>query len=99
MPKDLPKVDLTENARQVLIKRYVRRGNDGQPAETVEEMFWRVAYNIALVEEKWASDVTALARKYYVLLNLQSLLPQLPHLHRRRHSPRAARRLLCPAHR
>jgi len=78
MPKDLPIVDLTENARQVLIKRYVRRGTDGQPAETVEEMFWRVAYNVALVEEKWSSDVTALARKYYSLLTSKAFFPNSP---------------------
>ena len=30
MPKDLPKANLTDNARQVLMKRYVRRGDDGK---------------------------------------------------------------------
>ena len=39
MPKGLPKAKLTDNARQVLMKRYVRRGDDGKRAETVEEMF------------------------------------------------------------
>ncbi len=78
MPKDLPKVDLTDNARQVLIKRYVRRGTDGQPAETVEEMFWRVAYHIAQVEEKWSTDLTSLARKYYVLLTSKAFFPNSP---------------------
>lgn len=78
MPKDLPKIDLTDNARQVLIKRYVRRGNDGQPAESVEEMFWRVAYHIAKVEEKWSTDVAALARKYYTLLTSKAFFPNSP---------------------
>ncbi len=78
MPKDLPKIELTDNARQVLIKRYVRRGTDGQPAETVEEMFWRVAYNIALVEEKWSTDVTSLAKKYYTLLTSKAFFPNSP---------------------
>ena len=78
MPKDLPKIDLTDNARQVLLKRYVRRGTDGKPAETVEEMFWRVAYNIAQVEEKWATDVTVLARKYYALLTSKAFFPNSP---------------------
>jgi ribonucleoside-diphosphate reductase alpha chain len=49
MPKGLPKIELTENARQVLERRYVRQGKDGKPAETVDEMFWRVAYNVAKV--------------------------------------------------
>ena len=29
-PEDLPSIDLTDNARQVLVRRYVRRGQDGQ---------------------------------------------------------------------
>jgi ribonucleoside-diphosphate reductase alpha chain len=45
MPRGLPKANLTDNARQVLTKRYVRRGEDGKPVETAEEMFWRVAYH------------------------------------------------------
>src|SRR5215510_7341131 len=59
MPKDLPRANLTDNARQVLMKRYVRRGDDGKPAETVEEMFWRVAYHVAKVEEEWGTDIHA----------------------------------------
>jgi YD repeat-containing protein len=34
----LPSVALNENARTVLVKRYLRRGLDGQPVETIEEM-------------------------------------------------------------
>jgi ribonucleoside-diphosphate reductase alpha chain len=58
LPDDLPPVELTENARQVLLKRYVRRGKDGEPAETVEEMFWRVAWHVARAEETWNGDIT-----------------------------------------
>ena len=61
MPRGLPKAELTDNARQVLVKRYVRRGDDGQPVETVEEMFWRVAYHVAKAEEAWGGDVNARA--------------------------------------
>ncbi len=50
IPSDLQGAELTGNARQVLVRRYVRRGDDGNPAETVEEMFWRVAYHIAKAE-------------------------------------------------
>ena len=78
MPEDLPPVNLTENARQVLVRRYVRRGSNGDPAETVEEMFWRVAYNIAIVEKAWGTDVMALAREYYELLTSKSFFPNSP---------------------
>ncbi len=60
IPDDLPAAELTENAQQVLVRRYVRRGDDGQPAESVEEMFWRVAYHVAKAEEtyQWRWDCT-----------------------------------------
>ena len=78
MPKKLPKIDLTENSRQVLIRRYVRRGDDGQPAESVEEMFWRVAYHIAKVEEIWDGDVIERAAEFYHLLTSKKFFPNSP---------------------
>ncbi len=78
LPAELPKVDLTENARQVLIRRYVRRGDDGKPAESVEGMFWRVAYHVAKVEEKWGGDVDERARQFYQLLTSKSFFPNSP---------------------
>src|SRR5512146_2390819 len=78
LPGDLPSIDLTENARQVLIRRYVRRDEEGHPAETVEEMFWRVAYHIAVVEEKWEGDVIQRAREFYSLLTGKRFFPNSP---------------------
>jgi ribonucleoside-diphosphate reductase alpha chain len=78
MPKGLPKANLTENARQVLMKRYVRRGDDGKPAETVEEMFWRVAYHVAKVEEQWNEDVQKRTVEYYHLLSSKKFFPNSP---------------------
>src|SRR5512133_443256 len=78
MPKGLPKAKLTDNARQVLMKRYVRRGDDGQPAETVEEMFWRVAYHVARVEEQWGDDVQKRTIEYYHLLSSKKFFPNSP---------------------
>src|ERR671923_1785799 len=78
MPKGLPKANLTDNARQVLMKRYVRRGDDGKPAETVEEMFWRVAYHVAKVEEQWDADVQQRTVEYYHLLSSKKFFPNSP---------------------
>lgn len=78
LPADLPGVELTDNARQVLTRRYVRRGDDGKPVETVEEMFWRVAYNIAAVEEQWHGDVMDRARKFYQILTSKRFFPNSP---------------------
>lgn len=78
MPKGLPKANLTDNARQVLMKRYVRRGDDGKPAESVEEMFWRVAYHVAKVEEQWNDDVQKRTIEYYHLLSSKKFFPNSP---------------------
>lgn len=78
LPADLPGIELTENARAVLVRRYVRRGDDGQPVESVEEMFWRVAYHIARVEETWEADILARARDFYLLLTGKKFFPNSP---------------------
>jgi ribonucleoside-diphosphate reductase alpha chain len=78
LPDDLPEAALTENARQVLMRRYVRRGDDGAPVESVEEMFWRVAYHVAKVEEQWGTEVIGLAREFYALLTGKKFFPNSP---------------------
>jgi hypothetical protein len=78
MAKGLPNASLTDNARQVLMKRYVRRGDDGKPAENVEEMFWRVAYHVAKVEEQWGADVSRRTVEYYHLLSSKKFFPNSP---------------------
>jgi ribonucleoside-diphosphate reductase alpha chain len=78
MKKGLPKAQLTDNARQVLMKRYVRRGDEGKPAENVEEMFWRVAYHVAKVEEQWGADVQERTVEYYHLLSSRRFFPNSP---------------------
>src|SRR5215210_4016736 len=78
MPEGLPQANLTDNARQVLIKRYVRRCDDGKPVETVEEMFWRVAYHVAKVEEQWDADIQKRTVEYYHLLSSKKFFPNSP---------------------
>lgn len=78
IPEDLLSVKLTENARQVLMRRYVRRGKDGQPVESVEGMFWRVAYHVAASEEKWGGQVLSRARQFYQLLTSKKFFPNSP---------------------
>jgi len=78
LPAHLGKIELTDNARQVLERRYVRRGPDGKPAETIEEMFWRVAYHIALAEQEYKADPLPLAEKYYDLLISKRFFPNSP---------------------
>ncbi len=78
IPDDLPGAELTENAQQVLIRRYVRRGDDSQPVESVEEMFWRVAYHVARAEDMYNGDGIARAREFYLLLTSRKFLPNSP---------------------
>jgi len=78
LPEDIGQIELSENARKVLTRRYVRRGRDGSPAETVEEMFWRVAYHVARVEEDWGEDVIQQARSFYDLLTTKRFFPNSP---------------------
>ncbi len=78
LPTDLRTVDLSENARTVLTKRYIRRDSSGQPAESVEEMFWRVAYHVAGAEKEWQGDVLSAARTFYDLLASKRFFPNSP---------------------
>jgi ribonucleoside-diphosphate reductase alpha chain len=78
IPADLPVVILSDNARQVLERRYVRRGQNGELAESVEEMFWRVAWHISKVESAWDGDVMARAREVYLLLSSKKFFPNSP---------------------
>jgi len=78
LPSDLPAIKLVENARTVLMKRYIRKGEDGEPIETVEEMFWRVAYHVAAAERLWGEDVLEHARRFYQLLSSKRFFPNSP---------------------
>lgn len=71
-------IDLTSNARVVLEKRYLRRGVDGKPVETPEEMFDRVARTIADAETQYGGDATAMREKYYALLTELRFFPNSP---------------------
>jgi ribonucleoside-diphosphate reductase alpha chain len=78
LPEELPKIELTANSRQVLEKRYLRRGHDGKPVETIEEMFWRVAYHVAIVESTWNGDPITRAKEFYRLLIDKRFFPNSP---------------------
>jgi ribonucleoside-diphosphate reductase alpha chain len=71
-------VKLTDNARTVLEKRYLRRGKDGKPAETIEEMFWRVAHHIAMPDGEHGGDVAQTTEQFYDLLTSLRFFPNSP---------------------
>jgi ribonucleoside-diphosphate reductase alpha chain len=78
LPEDIPPIEITENARQVLVRRYVRRGAMGEPIESVEEMLWRVAYHVAAVEESWDQNVMERTTQFFELLAKKEFFPNSP---------------------
>ncbi|MCL5428868.1 MAG: adenosylcobalamin-dependent ribonucleoside-diphosphate reductase [Chloroflexi bacterium] len=78
LPKSLRHIELGENALKVFQRRYMRRGNDGQPIERVEQTYWRVAYHVGKVEEIWGGDATKTAGEFYYLLGEQRFTPNSP---------------------
>ncbi|MEK7281840.1 MAG: vitamin B12-dependent ribonucleotide reductase [Chloroflexota bacterium] len=73
---------LTENARRVLEKRYLKRDNQGQVLETPEEMFRRVANNIASAELIFNPQAEAQAweEEFYNLMISGLFMPNSPTL-------------------
>jgi ribonucleoside-diphosphate reductase alpha chain len=78
LPPEAPEVELTNNARKVFVKRYVRRGPDGEPVESIEDTFWRVAYHVAKVEVDWGAEVLSRAHEFYQLLSEKRFFPNSP---------------------
>ena len=70
---------LSENARLVLERRYLARDDRGQPLETPEQLFARVAHNIAQAEVIYAPDDKDAAARWEVrFLELMTALDFLP---------------------
>ncbi len=61
----------------MLAKRYLRRGNDGKPVESIDELFWRVAWHVADVPER-EHDQEALAEAFYNMMVSKSFFPNSP---------------------
>ena len=83
VPDDLPPATLTENARIVLGKRYLKKDESGKPTEEPETMFWRVARTIAEADRKYGASDAAIeeaARQFYHLMTTGQFEPNSPTL-------------------
>lgn len=79
-------VHLSDNARVVLERRYLARDGTSKPVETPEQLFRRVAHNIALAEAKYVAPSQADAvvadyeARFYDLIAALRFLPNSPTL-------------------
>src|SRR5437868_6372385 len=81
-----PEVDLSENARTVLERRYLAKDATGNVVESPEQLFRRVAHNIALAEAKFAprgkgqAAIADAEERFYDLMTSLRFLPNSPTL-------------------
>ncbi len=76
-------LQLSENALTVLRRRYLVKGDDGQPVETPEDLFWRVARTIAQSDAAYGASpgaVEALAEAFYDVMAARIWMPNSPTL-------------------
>ncbi len=76
-------LNLSDNARRVLRKRYLRKDSLGNVIETPEEMFRRVARHIAKAEKKFGGDeerVKQIRDIFYTIMTEFKFLPNSPTL-------------------
>ena len=71
-------IELSENSRQVLKKRYLRRGIDGRPIEDIEAMFRRVAHAVAEPDGEHGYEVQSTEDSFYALLSSLRFFPNSP---------------------
>jgi ribonucleoside-diphosphate reductase alpha chain len=75
---------VSENARKVLERRYLKKDSRGETMETPEEMLARVAYNIALAEGLYYGAIpeTVLRRAegFYAMTHRLDFMPNSPTL-------------------
>lgn len=82
MENDLPPLKLSANAQIVLRKRYLKKDDTGEPVESPEDLFWRVARAIAQADAffEGPDQVAETARTFYKLLTSLDFVPNSPTL-------------------
>ncbi|MCD6512217.1 MAG: vitamin B12-dependent ribonucleotide reductase [Thermoplasmata archaeon] len=73
-------MELTENALRVLKKRYLLKDENGNVIETPDEMFRRVAHDIALADKKYGEDVKKTEEEFYEIMSNLLFIPNSPTL-------------------
>jgi len=77
------RVNLSDNARRVLRRRYLKKDSRGKVIETPEQMFSRVARHIAKAEKKYGGDdqrIKDIQEIFYKIMTEFKFLPNSPTL-------------------
>ena len=77
------RVNLSDNARRVLRRRYLKKDSHGKITETPEHMFRRVARHIAKAEKKYGNDekrIKEIQEIFYKIMTEFKFLPNSPTL-------------------
>src|SRR5262245_48801275 len=73
-------VPLAKNAITVLERRYLIKDETGTVIETPDEMFHRVARNLAEAEARWGGDVDLWESRFYTMMRSLKFQPNSPTL-------------------
>jgi len=71
-------IELSPNSMEVLRRRYLRRGEDGQPIETPAQMFYRVAHHLGKAESIFGGNVESATKTFYDILTSLRFFPNSP---------------------
>ena len=74
---------ISDNARTVLERRYLKKDDNGKPVETPRELLERVARAIASAESNYGKtekEADAVAERFYELMARQDFMPNSPTL-------------------
>ncbi|MDD3238416.1 MAG: adenosylcobalamin-dependent ribonucleoside-diphosphate reductase [Candidatus Gastranaerophilales bacterium] len=77
------KISLSPNAIKVLEKRYLKRGSDGAPVETPQDMFFRVASTLASADKSFGAtddEIKKTTEEFYSYITNRYFMPNSPTL-------------------
>ncbi len=75
-----PSLEISENANAVLERRYLAKDREGRLTEKPEDMFHRVARNLAEGELSYdpEADISSIAEEFYQMMSRLEFLPNSP---------------------